>query len=560
MTEELDHGFHADMDRRNFIQRSAVTASGVALAGAGADFFASAAGAVTTNGRGRDGVNKGKPKHGGNLVIGVDAEEQGFNPSTGRFDTTGFLYARAVFDPLMIVTEKGSVKPYLAKSMTSNASHTVWTITLRDGIKFHDGTPLNAEALLLNMDKQYTSFLTGIALKPLIASYKVSGPMSVEVTMKHPWSLFPYTLAEQQICFVAAPSMLNAPDGGTTKPVGTGPFVFKEWVQNDHFTAVRNKNYWRKGLPYLDSVTFKPIPDAQARGQALQTGQIDIMHMPTARVIKQFRGNKKYSYRDNSGKMVGAPSVNCVMLNLAKAPFNDKVARQILANGVDRSLYSKVIDLGICAPASGVFQPGSPYYGKTSYPAFNPKNAQKLADAYKKKHGKALAFTLNVVNAPQTIQSGSFLQQEMKKIGVKVTMKTLQQNELINDALFGSFEATEWSQFGGVTPDTNYVWWSTETAVKNGLSINMARNIDPRLQKALLEGLGAANKKTQIRAFAKVNEYLAEDLPYIFTDRTVWAIVSRPNVQNWATFTSPDGTRCLGQDQGDFWFTQIWKS
>ena len=559
MSNEIDHGYDEGLDRRSFLQRSAVTASGVALAGAGADFFMSAAGAVYTNGKGHDGATRSKPKKGGTLVIGVDAEEQGFNPSTGRFDTTGFMYARAVFDPLMIVTEKGGVKPYLAKSLTSNKDMTVWTITVREGIKFHDGTPLDGAAVLTNIDKQYTSPLVGIALKPLIASYRQSGPLSVEITMKHPWAVFPYTMAEQQICFVAAPSMLNAPDGGTAHPIGTGPFVFKEWVRNNHFTATRNENYWRKGLPYLDAVTFKPIPDAQARAQALQTGSIDIMHNSTPRVMKQFRGNKKYNYRDNSGKMLGSPSINCVMLNTAAAPFNDKAAREILANGVDRDLYSRVIDLGINAPISGVYQPGSPYYKKTSYPKFSQSNAKKLADAYKKKHGKALTFTLNVVNAPQTIQSGSFLQQEMKKIGVVVKIKTMLQNELINNALFGTYQATEWSQFGGMTPDLNYVWWSTETANKTGLSINMARNMDSRIQKALLAGLGAKTTKARVAAFSSINEYLAQDKPYIFTDRTTWAIVSKPNVVNWDHSTSPDGTRCIGQDQGTFWFTQIFK-
>ena len=560
MDEVVDVDVEVGLDRRSFLQRAAVTTSGAVLAGAGADLFMSAAGAVVTNGKGRDGGTKSKPKRGGTLVIGVDAEEQGFNPSTGRFDTTGFMYARAVFDPLMVLTEKGGAKPYLAKAITSNKDMTIWTITLRDGIKFHDGTPLDGAALLLNIDKQYTSPLVGVALKPLIASYRQSGPMSVEITMKHPWAVFPYTMSDQQISFVAAPSMLNAPDGGTAHPIGTGPFVFKEWVRNSHFTATRNQNYWRKGLPYLDAVTFKPIPDAQARGQALVTGAIDIMHVSTPRVMKQFRGNKRYSYRDNTGKMLGAPSVNCVMLNTAAAPFNDKAAREILAYGIDRALYSRVIDLGVNEPMDGIYQPTSPLYKKTSYPKFNQGTAKKLADAYKKKHGKALTFTLNTVASPQTVQQASFLQQEMKKIGVAVSVKTMQQGELINNALFGSYQATTWAQFGAISPDLNYVWWSTETASKTGLSINMARNMDNRIQKALIDGLGARSKRAQVKAFSSINEYLAQDKPYIFLDRVSWAIVSKPNVVNWDHSTSPDGTRCVGQGGGTFWFTQIFKT
>jgi len=548
-----------EFDRRSFLARSAVTASGIAMAGGAAELLgADIAGATIDNGKGLNGISSAKPKRGGKLTIGLQAEEQGFNPTTGRFDYSGFMYARTVFDPLMVATASGAVVPYLAESFTHNSDYTVWTITLRPNLKFHDGTPCDGAALFQNVDAQYKSPLLSIALKPFVASYKQSGPLSLELTLSHPVVTFPYALSETQVCFLAAPSMLNAPNGGTNNPVGTGPFVFKEWIPNDHFTATANPHYWRPGLPYLSQVTFKPIPDEQARAQALQSGTIDIMHTTDPSNLKSFYKNKSYAYVSNAGKMVGAPNVNCQMLNTAAAPFNDIEARKIVAMGTSAAAYAKIMDQGVNAPVDGIYLPGSPYYSKTPYPKYNQAAAKKAASAYAKKHGKPLSFTLNVVAAPQNIRQGEYAQQVMKNIGVNVTIKEMQQNELINNALFGSYQSTAWSQFGGLSPDLNYVWFSTTTAHATGISINMARNMDPQVESALIAGEGATNSKARVAAFRKLNERLGADIPYIWLDRTTWGLVSKTKVQNWNNPTTPDGKKALGQNQGVWWLTQAW--
>jgi peptide/nickel transport system substrate-binding protein len=240
-------------DRRSFL------AGGVAL-GAGAVLLGNAdwASAALTNGPGRNGIGKGTPKRGGSLVMGIDTEEDGFDPTSARWDEGGFLYGRTIFDPLAIVTAAGAVQPYLAQSITPNADYTAWTITLRSGIVFHDGTPLNAAALQLNLTKQQASPLVGPAFAAYIKGSEVTGPLSVTINMKAPWVPFDFFLAQAQTGYIAAPSMLNSPTG-TSHPVGTGPFVFQEWIPNSHFTATANPHYWRPGLPYLDSITFKPI-------------------------------------------------------------------------------------------------------------------------------------------------------------------------------------------------------------------------------------------------------------------------------------------------------------
>ena len=137
-------------DRRSFL------AGGLAL-GAGAAMLGGCegeAGRRPDQRPGPNGISTAKPERGGSVTFGIDTEESGFNPSTARWDEGGFLYGRTVFDPLAIVNAAGGVEPYLAQSITSNADFTAFTITLRPGIVFHDGTPLDANALHLNIENR----------------------------------------------------------------------------------------------------------------------------------------------------------------------------------------------------------------------------------------------------------------------------------------------------------------------------------------------------------------------------------------------------------------------
>ncbi len=146
------------IDRRSFLARGAVTGAGIVAIGASGgilDACSSGSSSPTSTGTGShpNGVSTAAPKTGGKLIFGVEAEEKGFDPTTGTFDTTGILYARTVFDPLAIIGADGTVQPYLAQSITPNPDYTVWTVTMRPGIVFHDGTPCDGAAVGLQLQR-----------------------------------------------------------------------------------------------------------------------------------------------------------------------------------------------------------------------------------------------------------------------------------------------------------------------------------------------------------------------------------------------------------------------
>ncbi|HWD52156.1 MAG TPA: ABC transporter substrate-binding protein [Acidimicrobiales bacterium] len=551
------------IDRRSFLARGAVTGAGIVALGAGGgllDACSSGSSSPTSTGTGThpNGVSSAAPKTGGKLIFGVEAEEKGFDPTTGTFDTTGILYARTVYDPLAIIGADGTVQPYLAQSITPNPDYTVWTVVMRPGVVFHDGTPCDGAAVAYNFNAQKDSILTGPAVTN-IASIAVTDPMTVKVTMHTPWVPFNYYLAGGiggQIAFIAAPSMLKDTANGTMNPVGTGPFVNGGWVPNDHFTANKNPHYWRPGYPYLDTIQYKPIPDSDQLLNSLMSNSVDIIHTSASTVTKSLRGDSSLGYVDDSTHVAGEPDMACMLLNLSKPPFNNAQLRQAAAMAVSSAQYAQVIDLGVNPTSNGPFVSGSPFFAADGYPAYDPTKAKQLVQQVKSS-GAPVSLTLNHVPDPFTTKIAQYLQNQLQLVGMTVTLSPVQQAQIINVALLGSFEAQVWRQFGAVDPDLNYIFWSP-TQINSSFSINMARNVDSAMETALQKGRQTADPTARAAAYQQVASLMGKDIPYVWSDRTVWSIGAQPKVQNFNNPTTPAGGKGFGMITGAVWPTQIW--
>ena len=155
---------------------------------------------------------------------------------------------------------------------------------------------------------------------------------------------------------------------------------------------------------------------------------------------------------------------------------------------INRPQYAKEIDENVLPVSNGLFTPGSPYYSSTSYPAYNPTEAKKLVKQVAKSTGKPVTFTWGSPNSPTSEREQQYLQQAWQDVGFVVKNTIVEQNDLINNALAGTYQALEWRQFGAVDPDLNYIFWSNTTILSSSLSVNMARNKDPQLQAALQAG------------------------------------------------------------------------
>jgi len=553
------------IDRRSFLAKSAVAGAGLAIATTSGGMLAacgsSDSGSSSSDSTQPNGVSTAPPKRGGQLVFGVDAEEKGFSPTLGTFDEVGIMYARTVFDTLLILDGDGAPQPNLAQSVTSNSDGTVWIITMRPNVTFHNGAPCDGAAVAANFKAHQDSLLTGPALGP-VQSVVVTSPMVVTITMKTPWVPFNYYLCGgigSQFAFIAEPGWLNTKS--ETNPIGTGPFVFEEWVPNSHFTATRNPHYWRSGMPYLDSITFKPIPDSQQLVASLQSGSVDIIHTSSASSITTLRSEKSLAYADDSKNIAGEPDMGLMMLNMSKPPFNNLKVRQAAAYAISSKQYTEVIDGGATETSNGAFTSTSPYYlADNGYPVYNVAKAKQLVSEVVAATGAPVSLTLGHTPDPKGSQIGQYLQQQLETVGMKVTLNPILQDSIINVALQGNFEALTWRQFGAVNPDLNYIFWTPTNANTPLFSINMARNADPAMQTALLQGRQSTDKATQTEAYQQVNRLLSSDLPYIWYSRIVWAVSAKDKVQNFNNPKTPAGSAAFGLIGGAIWPQQIWLS
>lgn len=537
-------------DRRRFLQLGAGSLAAAAVTGATRP--AGAHGRLLAAG----------VKPGGQLHIGITAESNGINPLSSQLASPGMYYARAIFDPVCIVTANGSVQPYLCQSVTPNAQYTAWTFKLRPGITFHDGTPLDSNAFANYFDNiQHSPFSTTSAFSYL-DQVQVVDPLTVTVTLKAPWVAMPAVLTgmvgDGQLGLVPAPAMLASPNGGANKPIGTGPFIFESWEPGSHLTVRRNPNYWQKGLPYLDQITFVPIVDDTSRYESLQSGTLDFIQMPAPLIIDELRSSTQFNVLDDVIPPPIEPQQSFFMINTQNPPLNDLRLRRALAYATDQKKVIAVTGGGLGTPSTGLFSPGSKYYAPTGYPQFNLRKARALVAEYRADKGSAPSFSIGV-GGTTSVDQAQQLQQMWKAAGFNVSgVDTIDDNTFISQVIAGKYSIGAWQQYEAPDPDLNYSFWTTATIGPPGqAAINFARFGNATIDAALQTGRSNPDPAARIKAYQTVSDQFAQYVPYVWITRQVQAVASAKDVTGYAKVSVPTGGYALPFVEGNIWMQQM---
>ncbi|HEY8216988.1 MAG TPA: ABC transporter substrate-binding protein [Acidimicrobiia bacterium] len=491
--------------------------------------------ATTSSASAPDRVRHQKPK--GEVTFGLEAETTNYCLTRAQLAISGIQVVAAVYDTLTVPNAKGVAVPYLAKSVEPNADFTEWTIGLRPNVQFQNGEPVDADAVKLNLDNfrgaegaTQNGPLFTIVLK-FIQDVQVVDPQTVKVTLNTPVVDFPNYLYSTGRFGIMAPEQINAGADCATKMIGSGPFKLEEYQQNEKTVVVANPNYWQKGYPKVQQITFVPVPEAAVRVNQLQGGQLDLMHTSSANAIDTLRG-----FGPSTAKLLtqkpGVREIRYYVLLSDDPPFDNPDARQAFAMALDRDEINTIVNKGLFDRANGLMDKDVPGYEKDAgYPKHNVKKAKSLASQVKSSAG-SFNVILGTTTDPENSREAQLMKEQLGKANIDAEIAQFDQATLINKALSGDIDVLLWRNLhGGFTSSAdsdNYPWWSN---YDEGNLINFPHFSNPDTQALLDQGRGESEKSQIEKTFTDFNKAMAKGiyiLPVWYVD---WTIGYAPNVK-----------------------------
>jgi peptide/nickel transport system substrate-binding protein len=346
---------------------------------------------------------EGTPKQGGTLVVAIPGDLNRSDPALVDDANSSYVLQQIVET---LVTLKpgtgGDIIPNLADSWTISPDGKDYTFKIHPGIKFHDGTDLDAAAVKANFDRwlnipkaysdlgytYYIDTVIGRGDSSFVTSVDAPDASTVVVHLRNPNSAFLVQMTLTPFGIQSPTAMqqgnASAPDfannkyaqGGPPAAVGTGPFKWSEWVQNDHVTLVKNADYWNKaaGGPYLDAITFKPIADQTATLNALQSGDVDFAQTIAPNDVAAVKGDAKLQYFDRGS----ACNVGVLGMQNTLKPFDNPKIRQAVGYAVNRQAIRDAFfgDTGV--DPKNFVPPGTQFAVDQTLPDYNVDMAKQL--------------------------------------------------------------------------------------------------------------------------------------------------------------------------------------
>ncbi|MDX1431819.1 MAG: ABC transporter substrate-binding protein [Gammaproteobacteria bacterium] len=462
-------------------------------------------------------------QRGGVLKFAVPNFKPGLDPaktSTGD----GYMLTAMIFSNLTRVDENLEPQPQLAERWEPNADSSEWTFYLRKDAKFSNGRPVIADDVVFSIKRildPETASKGAKALGP-IGDVVAMDTHTVVFKLTGPYADLPLQMGNTFSRIIAKENV----DEVASKPIGSGPFILKEYTPGSRAILVRNPDYFEQGVPYLDEVHQVYIKEYAAQMSALKTGEVHIMYLAPVEIMPQLKEDPNIEVRQTS-----APSFQPLVMNVEKKPFSDVRVRQALRYALDRQAMLDAATGGFGSLGNDhPVPPGSPFYDKAQ--------PQRVRDVGKAKallaeagYPDGIDITLYTSTARPGLEEAAVVaQQTLRDAGFRIKIESVEIGRLYDQILpnLPEFAISHNNWFGRPTIDETLTpYYYTKS------NWNYSNFSDPEVDKLLDQGKSSTDPAERKKIYAKVQEILlergSEAVPYFRN----YVSAVRKEVQNY---------------------------
>jgi peptide/nickel transport system substrate-binding protein len=454
------------------------------------------------------------------LRIGLQDDPDVMDPTLARSFAGRIVFA-SLCDKLFDINERLEFVPQLATGHKTSEDGKTVTITLRPGVRFHDGQKFDAAAAKFSLERHLTmpgSFRR--AEISSIVSVEVVDPLTIQLTLSAPFAPLIAQLSDRAGMMVSPAAAKAAGANFSRKPVCAGPFKFVERVAQNRIVVERFADYWDRSRIFFDKVTYLPIPDSTVRLANLQAGGLDLIERLAPTDMDAVRGNPKLRLATGDSLAFQSLTLNLNNGEKSNTPFGkDPRVRQAFELAIDRNVINQVVYNGEFLVGNQWVSPVNPYYQKTlPVPARDIAKAKALL----KEAGVATPLTLSlmVINAPDQRQVAEVIQSMVREAGFDVKLQATEFAASLDAAQKGDFQIylANWS--GRTDPDGNlYSFHSCKGPQNNGHYCN------PEVDALLDQSRATGDPEERMKLFEQIaRKVLAESQSiYLFHPKLLHA-------------------------------------
>ncbi|HXA69511.1 MAG TPA: ABC transporter substrate-binding protein [Stellaceae bacterium] len=443
------------------------------------------------------------------IRIGLQEDPDSFDPARA-YSFVGRIVLTSLCNKLIDAAPDLHFVPQLALSWETSADGKTVTFRLRPGVKFSDGTELDAAAVALNLDR--AMHLPESRRKSEVAALDtvdVIDPLTVRLNLKNPFAPLIAQLSDRA-GLVASPKALKNPAGFDQAPACSGPFKMAERAVQDHIALVRDPNYWDAGRIHIDRVEFRIIPDPAVRLANLRAGALDFAERILASDVAGLKADPRF-------KVLVGPSLqyNGITINIANGTGGNPdfaktpQLREALDLAIDRDAINQVLFAGNAVPDNQPQPVSSPYHSPDR--PMQPRDLARAQSLVKASGVTHPTLELMVINSADQAQLGQMLQSMAAEAGIEIKLKTLEFQTLLSQQAKGDYQASLIGWSGRVDPDGNIY-----TLLGCKSPTNDCRYCEPTAEALLLGGQAETNLEARQKLYHQAIDKIVDDRPIIY--------------------------------------------